>query len=144
MTTISEIYELVNIFRGNPLHFHAACGFQPQANLTVSSLLEDAAKFQATHLCWPVSHRTCPDYCRRFGSCEFADRVKYFTHDSSEHEYEILVQGPKRPFQAALNSPGHCHILARNDINAMGGFIYHHVWILTVAFLVSPEHNIHQ
>lgn len=143
MTTISEIYELVNSFRANPLHFHASCVGQPAANLTVDSLLEEAAKFQATHQCSPMSHLTCPEFCQQFRSCQFTDRVKYFTHGSSQNEYEILVQGPKRPFQPTLNSPGHCSILLRNDINAMGGHIFNHVFVLTVGFLVSRKSNSH-
>ena len=143
MTTISEIYELVNSFRNFPESFHASCVSQPVANLTVSSLLEDSARFQAMHQCNPMSHQTCHGLCQQFGSCQFLDRVKYFTHGSSQNEYEILVQGPKRPFQPALNSPGHCAILLRDDINAMGGHIFNHVFILTVGFLVSVKNNLH-
>lgn len=143
MTTIFEIYELVNNFRQNPENFHASCVSQPVAMLSVNSLLEDSARFQATHPCSPMSHQTCRGSCRQFGSCQFLDRVKYFTNGTSQNEYEILVQGPKRPFQPALNSPGHCAILLRDDINSMGGYIFNHVFILTVGFLVSVKSNLH-
>lgn len=141
MTTISEIYELVNDFRANPLRYKSACVFdessQPVHNLTVSSLLESAADWQATHQCNFVSHQTCYKYCPIFGSCSAPDRIRFFTNGKSINEFEVLVRGPRRPFQHLLNTRGHCEILRRTDINTMGGSIIGSLFIMTVAFLVS-------
>lgn len=137
MTTISEIYELVNSFRENPYLYNSSCPCHPEPNLTVNALLEKAAQFQVMNRCYPISHKTCPEYCAQFGSCNFLDRVKSFTHGTSTHEYEILVYGPRQPFQATLNSHGHCEIMRRIDINSMGGFIFDHLYILLVAYITT-------
>lgn len=140
MPTITEIYENLNGFRQNPNRYNSSCNdyhlapkIQKLQNLTVDWRLEEAAKFQATHQCLPVTHSTCSKYCWMFGSCNPTDRIKMFTQYKSQNEYEILLYGPKIPqYQPFLNTHGHCHIILRSDITHFGA--YYHKNLLIVVF----------
>lgn len=139
MTTISEIYGLINDFRSNPEKYNPSCGY---GNLRLPSYqvnkkLEEAAEWQARNLCGPVSHTTCPEHCHLFNnSCRHIERIKSFIlPNQSWNEHELIVQGPRHPFPHLVQSQGHCQLLLANNLNSIGGYILGHLLILVLVWL---------
>jgi hypothetical protein len=139
MTTLQEIYNEINAFRGNPSLFRPSCVYDviPYTNLTIMPELEIASMWQATHQCEPVSHSTCKEWCFMFGGkCDHVNRIKYFTFPSKTvNENEVLVKGPKRPFLHLVKKIGHCNLLLSNDVNSMGGAVFNNLFVLALVWL---------
>lgn len=140
MTTLQEIYDQVNNFRADPLLFNPSCQVPPYAlpPLQVLPKLESASLWQATHICQPISHNTCPEWCFMFNSrCDHISRIKYFMFpNKTSHENEVLVKGPKRPFKHLVGKSGHCRHMLDPNINSMGGAIVGNLFILAMAWLI--------
>lgn len=138
MSSIGEIYEQINAFRDDPASFDPSCGSSHLGGLTVSPELEEAAMWQATHQCVPVTHKTCPQYCYLYeGRCDHITRIRHFIGNDTWNINELLVQGPRHPFPHLVGSVGHCQHLLANNINSMGGAVVGNLFILCLAFINS-------
>lgn len=140
MTTLQEIYNSVNSFRQDPISFSPSCIFNkvPRRPLVILPELEIGAMWQATHLCEPVTHNTCPEWCFMFNnSCSHVSRIKHFLYpNKTANENEVLVIGPKRPFKYLVKKVGHCEHLLSQNINSMGGAIFNNIFILSLVWLI--------
>ena len=139
MTTLQAIYDSINEFRIHPSDFHPSCGYGSLrlSPYQIDTRLEQAASWQASHLCQPISHQTCTQYCHMFNnSCRHIERIKSFILPSqSWNENELLVIGPKRPFRSLVNSQGHCEKLLASNLNTIGGAILGNIFILVMVWL---------
>lgn len=138
---MEAIYEQINAFRVDPLQFSPSCSPPPfqLEKLNISENLEAASKWHTEHMCDPVNHATCTEWCHLFGSCLAADRIRQLSKPAETvEERELIVKGPKHPFKHLVKSPGHCAHLLDPRVNSMGGSILGNLFILSLAWI--PTH----